>query len=162
MIMWTSPARRSEWGNWRQSWKEKSSLCMIWSRTQFIKLPTIWNFPTGSWGNMPIARSEMTSVPTVWPVGTEPMSSKEKDEASSGTTGAGERKLPTAQRWEETTTEQLERFERQGFRRETLTFETSVSWELGHVYDVDPRISHTRVKTDVFFKSSPCICYNVR
>lgn len=151
--MWPSPAHRSEQGDWRRSGKEKCSRCVIWSRAQLTEMPTVWNFPIKSWGNMPIARNEMTSMPTVWPVGTEPMFSEEKEDASSGAMGAGQKPCPSHRK----------RGKRGNQQRAARKGRGPGIWNQCQlrVYHVDPRISHTTVKIDVFFQSSSCICCNM-
>ena len=92
-------------------------------------------------------------MPTVWPVGTEPMFSEEKEDASSGARGAGQKPCLSHRK----------RGKGGDQQRAAAKGRGPGIWNQCQlrVYPVDPRISHTTVKTDVFFQSSPCICCNV-
>lgn len=92
-------------------------------------------------------------MPTVWPVGTEPMFSEEKEDASSGARGAGQKPRLSHRK----------RGKGGGQQRAAAKGRGPGIWNQCQlrVYHVDPRISHTTVKTAVFFQSSPCICCNV-
>ena len=140
-------------GRLEAEWKrEMLTVCDLTKGTAYRSANSL-EFSYKKLRNMPIARNEMTSMPTVWPVGTEPMFSEEKEDASSGAMGAGQKPCPSHRK----------RGKRGNQQRAARKGRGPGIWNQCQlrVYHVDPRISHTTVKIDVFFQSSSCICCNM-